>query len=1272
MLAASTRLGPYEILAPLGAGGMGEVYRARDTRLGREVAVKVLPESLAGNPDRQARFEREARAVAALSHPNILAIHDYGTQGAVTYAVMELLEGETLRDRLARGPLPWREAVEIGAAIVDGLAAAHAKSIVHRDLKPENLFLTSDGRVKILDFGLARVEPISNTQNETSPYVPAPTQPGVVMGTVGYMSPEQVRSQPADARSDIFSFGCVLYEMVTGRRAFQRETAAETMTAILHDEPPEPTTSGQQVPGELGRILRQCLAKTPNQRLQSARDLALGLRATASDPALSRTDLKSVPPRRHLIIGIVAASLLIGVIVAAVYFLTRHGSPHESGTQGSVVKIPAEDAKAIEAIAVLPFENVGGNPETEYLSDGIPESIIKSLYEVRSLKVRPFSSVSRYKGRGKDLDLQEVGRQLNVQAVLTGKLTLRKDRVSLSVELMDVRVLRGLWSDHFDRQRTDIQAVQDEITQQICAKLGIKLTNEDQKRLVKHYTENSKAYDLYLKGRLQLKKITVGAVKKAIEYFQEAIDTDPRYALAYTGLADSYSTLAQWGYLPARDASPRARKAAEEALKIDATLSEAHTSLAYVKMDFDWDWLAAETEFRRAMELDAKNAVAHHWYSHYLTAMGRTAESLAASKRALELDPLNENFMVHLGWHFLYARQYEDALEQLRKAIDMAPKHGTAYVFRALACVQMGRHVEAIDEAQQATLLTPEWSATAATLGYAYAVSGKRDAALKVLDDLTALSQWKDVSYYKAWIYTGLGQKEQALEWLEKAYDERSDLLVYLKVDPIFDSRLRSEPRFGKLLQRMGLADKTAERDQGIHSVAVLPFENVGGDPKTEFLSDGVADQIINSLSQVRRKDLKVRPFSSVSRYKGKNLDIPTFGRELNVQMIVTGTLRQQGDDLSISVALVDVQDDNQFWGDTYRGKLGAILDLQDQIARDVAAKLRLRLTGEEEQRLTKRYTPDPEAYLLYREAIYHFGKVTEQGLETAIDYCQRALKKDPKYALAHATLGRCYVALGSLYRGPKETHPEARKHLARALEIDNTLPEAHAGMGVIYLFADWNWAAAERELKQGIELESNGSSWNQSYYGFYLAAMDKLPEALTSTRRSQELDPLGAAPRSHLADCYNRMRQYDQAIAEAQEALELDPKFVLAYGQMGLAYTQKGMHKKALEVLHKGKGHPSVRGLIGYAYARAEQSAEARQVLEELKGLAERRFGCAFGIARIHAALGEKDEAFKWLQTARDERDPRVIWLKVDPTLENLHSDPRFAQILKDMGLPP
>jgi serine/threonine protein kinase len=614
MLASSTRLGPYEIVAPLGAGGMGEVYRARDTRLGREVAVKVLPESLAGNPDRQARFEREARAVAALSHPNILAIHDYGTEGPVTYAVMELLEGETLRDRLAKGPLAWREAVEIGSSIAEGLAAAHAKGIVHRDLKPENLFLTNDGRVKILDFGLARITPLAKSQSETGSYAPAETDPGRVMGTVGYMSPEQVRSQAVDARSDIFSFGCVLYEMVTGRRAFQRETAAETMTAILHDEPPEPTTSGQLVPGEVGRIIRQCLAKTPNQRLQSARDLALGLRATASDPALHLAPAVRRPSR--LIVGVVMASLLIGGIGTSAYFLTRSGNRLETGN-------PPEEAKAIEAVAVLPFVNVGDDPKTEHLSEGIPDTIIHGLSRLglRDLTVRSLLSVARYTGRKPALE--EIRRDLGVGAVVTGRLQKQGDNLIVSVSLIDVRDGRELWGERYDRRLDDILALQDQIAKDIAANLRLRLTREEKRRLIKRDTENPEAYQFYLKGRYFWNKRVPDGLEKAIEYFRKATDIDPTYAAAWAGLADVYALFPIYTDTRSSESFPKAKAAAREALKLDNQLAEAHAALAWVAAFYEWKWSEGERLFKQAIELNSEYATARHYYQGFLNAMGR-------------------------------------------------------------------------------------------------------------------------------------------------------------------------------------------------------------------------------------------------------------------------------------------------------------------------------------------------------------------------------------------------------------------------------------------------------------------------------------------------------------------------------------------------------------------------------------------------------------------------------------------------------------------------
>jgi len=458
-----------------------------------------------------------------------------------------------------------------------------------------------------------------------------------------------------------------------------------------------------------------------------------------------------------------------------------------------------------------------------------------------------------------------------------------------------------------------------------------------------------------------------------------------------------------------------------------------------------------------------------------------------------------------------------------------------------------------------------------------------------------------------------------------------------------------------------------------VQALAVLPFKNVGDDPKTEFLSDGVADQIINSLSQVRGHDLKVRPFTSVARYKNREPDVPTFGRELKVQTIVTGTLLQQGDDLTVRVALVDVRDDNQIWGQTYRGRRAVILDLQDQIARDVASHLHLRLSGDEDQRLTKRYTEDPEAYLLYREGYYHWNKLTEPELTTGIEYFERAVRKDPNYALGYIGLARSYVLLGTLYQGPRKTFPDARKQLTRALAIDDSLPEAHTVLGTIYLFDDWDWPAAERELKRAV-LPDPASATTLSRYGFYLAAMGRPGEALVYDQRNLDLDPLAARTRNEFAMCCNWMRRFDQAIVESRRTLELDPYFPLAHAELATAYVQKGMVDEAIadlnNALNRGNTHPRVTGMLGYAYAAAGKSAEARKVLEDLKTLSPGRYAFALPIARIHAALGEKDQAFEWLERAYQERAFWLNFIKIEPLLDSLRTDARFTDLLRRVGL--
>jgi serine/threonine-protein kinase len=762
MLAVGTQLGPYQILAPLGAGGMGEVYRARHSRLEREVAIKVLSEDVARDEHRLARFEREAKAVAALSHPNIVAIHDYGTEQGVSFAAMELLEGETLRARVANAALPWRKAVEIGVAVADGLAAAHAKGIIHRDLKPENLFLTGDGQVKILDFGLARVQPPSQTGAETGSYHPAETDPGTILGTVGYMAPEQVRGQAADARSDIFAFGCVLYEMVTGQRPFGRPSSAETQAAILRDEPPSLTHAGKRVPLEVERVVGHCLEKNPEERFQSARDLAFALRATLSDSGIGKSSPLAQPVQR---------------------------------------KPQRRRRKVIQALAVLPLVNTSADARVEYLSDGITESIIHTLSHFPKLRVMARSTVFRYKGQS--VDPQAVGGELAVQAVVTGKVSLLGDRLTVGIELVDVGDGSLLWGEQYNRKLADLLSIQEEISKEITENLRLKLTGAEKKFLTKRHTEDSDAYQLYLKGRYFWNKRTADGLNKAITCFEQAIAKDPSYALAYAGLADAHNNRGSYSIVPAQNAFPQAKAAAFKALELDEAFAEAHVSLAFAQFMFDWDWSGAGKEFQRALELNAGYANAHHWYAWYLLAIGQLQEALTEMKRARELDPLSLPINTNIGFVYYFARQYDEAIEQFRKALEMDANFAEAHRGLGETFEQKAMGAEAVAELRQLRILSGGSTESLGHLGHAYAVAGKRADAKEVLAELARLSKRQYVSAHDiASIYTALGENAQAFRWLEKAYKEHSYRLAWLKVDPKLDS-LRADPRFADLMRRM-------------------------------------------------------------------------------------------------------------------------------------------------------------------------------------------------------------------------------------------------------------------------------------------------------------------------------------------------------------------------------------------------------------------------------------------------------------------------------------
>jgi TolB-like protein/Flp pilus assembly protein TadD len=766
MLSVGTQLGPYRIVAPLGAGGMGEVYRAWDTRLDREVAIKVLPEQFAHDVEWVARFDREAKAVAALAHPNILAIHDYGTAHGRSFAVMELLEGETLRSRLRKAPLPWRKALEMAVAIAEGLAAAHAKGIIHRDLKPENLFLTADGRVKILDFGLARLDPGPPAGPETGPYFPALTATGVVVGTPAYMAPEQMSGCKVDARCDLFTLGSVLYEALAGRPPFARDTRSATWAAIMNEEPPMPPAPADSWPPAVGPVIRHCLEKNPEERFQSARDLAFALRAILNAPGAPAAARGRKPRRRQL-------------------------------------SDPAHAALA--SVAVLPFVNADGEAALDYLSEGITEATINNLSRVPGVRVMARATV--YHFQGKDQDPGAVGEALGVRAVLTGRVRQHGDRIGIDVELVDVADGSQLWGEQYRRQLTDLVALQGEMVREIIRRLHPRLTGEEQGRLNKGCTDNTEAYRAYLKGRYFWNKRTLEGVQTSIRYFEQALATDPNFALAYAGLADGYAYLGgtEVNALPPTEAFAKAWPAVLKALALDSGLAEAHASVANANLHYNWQWPDAEAELRRAIELNPSYETAHHWASHYWMAMGRTDSSLAASLHSLELAPFDIVLNAHLAWHYLFARQPDEALEQARKTLELDPNSSSATWLLGLAYEQRELVSQAIDQLRKAVEVSKGNPTMVASLGRTYALAGKRDQVRSLLGQLNDLSGRLYVSPYElALIHTGLEDKDQAFTHLQQAYEHRSGGLAYLAVDPRLDG-LRSDERFAELVRRVGL-----------------------------------------------------------------------------------------------------------------------------------------------------------------------------------------------------------------------------------------------------------------------------------------------------------------------------------------------------------------------------------------------------------------------------------------------------------------------------------
>jgi serine/threonine protein kinase/tetratricopeptide (TPR) repeat protein len=799
-LQAGIHLGPYEILSLVGAGGMGEVYRARDPRLNRVIAIKVLPETTAADPERRARFEREAQSIAALSHPHIVTIHSVEEADGVLFLAMEYVEGKPLSDLIVKGGLPLPQILNLAIPLADAISAAHQKGITHRDLKPSNVMVSADGRVKVLDFGLAKLMEASPVElGVTGLPTGVLTGEGRIVGTVAYMSPEQAEGKAIDHRSDIFSLGVMLYEMATGERPFTGDTGVSMLSSIIKDTPRAVTDLKPTHPRELSLIVKRCLVKDPEYRYQSTKDLRNELRELQHDSEsgelhASRDSRAAGMPsrvatrRRTLFLVAIGALVLMAIGVAV----------------GQLWTTRAATASPIDSLAVLPFVNVGADPNTESLSEGITENLINSFSQLPRLRVVPRSTVFRYKDR--EPDFQKIGRELSVRAVLTGRVVQRGDTLNIQTDLIDVTGDAQLWGRQYTRTFADLVTVQEEIATAVTDKLRLRPTSEEQKRLTKRYTENPEAQQLYLKGQYYWNRRTRQTLQRAAEAFQQAIDRDPGYALAWAGLADCYALYGFYGAGSPREFGPRAKEAALAALRIDDTLGEAHAALGWDRIE-DWDWPGARSEFQRAIELNPHNGTAHQRYAAYFLVEGRVDDALAETKRGQEIEPLSLIMNTLVAREFYHARQYDRAIEQSRKSLELDPNFAQAHLYLGWTYEQQARYEDAIAELRKAFALSDGESEIGGALGHAYAVAGKRIEAEKALAALKEQSAHQYVAPFDiAVVYSGLGATTPTFEWLEKAYEDHSHWLVWIKVDPRLD-RVRDDPRYHDRLRRMKIPE---------------------------------------------------------------------------------------------------------------------------------------------------------------------------------------------------------------------------------------------------------------------------------------------------------------------------------------------------------------------------------------------------------------------------------------------------------------------------------
>jgi TolB-like protein/predicted Zn-dependent protease len=1177
-------IGHYKITQHLGSGGMGEVYVALDTRSERKAVLKLLPARFTSDPERIKRFQHEARALVAFNHPNILTTYEIGEEESTYYIVSELIEGETLRQRLSRERLGLKEAIDITIQVASALSAAHQAGIVHCDVKPENIMLRRDGYVKVLDFGIAklaaqelpsRIEPQEAISLVT-------THVGSILGTVRYMSPEQARGERVDHRTDIWSLGVVLYEMVTGLPPFSGATPQDVISAALTSEPAPIVRQGTKVPFKLREIISRALRKDREERYDSMHEMREALQSLWHKLELSHESGGNnwlANPRRAA-----AIAVLILLAVSIAVFTLVHSRALRLATS------------APRSIAVLPLDDRGASESDRYFAQGIQHELISQLSRIEDLKVISQGSTQRYQ-HGKRNPV-EIAKQLGVNYLLEGSVERTGKAIRLEMHLSNPAVRAQLWTATYNRPLTDIFAVESEITTNVAGALEVRVSGDDAHAFASTPTHSSEAHELYLRGHYLAEKRDEQDVKKAIDLYEQAIEKDSTYALAYAGLAEAYVLLPGWGNeTRIQRCYAIAKTAAQKAVAIDPTLPEAHIGLALAVVHQARDFTRAQEELERAIDLAPNSAYAHYLIGYLVyAAEGDLDHAIAEIKRAVELDPLSPIVNSNLGVCYLLAHRYQEGLAQLQKTQKLNPTVFFVYDHLGWALALTGHLDEAIETWKHGYSIGHHYQALA-ELAYGYAIKGDRDQALKVVARLRDLEQ-HGTRFWPlghAYIELGLGNKQEAIAWLERgAAENDSAILSLIKTLPVLDP-LRGDPRFEHLVAE--LVPKSSPVVEDKHGIAVLPFENLSDEKANAYFADGIQDEILTRLSKIA--DLKVISRTSTQRYKSSPASLREIAQQLGVGHVLEGSVQKAADKVRISVQLINATNDSHVWAETYDRKLIDTFEVESDVAQKIASMLEAKLTGQEKAAIAARGTENPQAYETYLRALALNNSQSDADNARMRDLFREAVQLDPNFAEAWSWL----TVMESLrYFFPEESPAQkerARNAAETALRLAPDSADAIGSMGLYYYYVEKNYDEALRWLDRARAIAPN--DWKSiSATSLVKRRQGKLDETIALQERGAELDPLNVSIWMDLAWSYRGQRDFEHERAILDRALTISPNDANILAQKAETYLAAGDVEKSWQMVRDLKFGPTDNGVdiaLRIVVARRDYDGAIRRI---------------------------------------------------------------------------